>query len=240
MYGYIYKTTNLYNGKIYIGQHRNSKFNPDYYGSGIRLNNVIAKYGIENFCVEMLEPCETEEELNIKEQYWIAKLNSMDRNIGYNLMSGGYKVRGIILSEQSKQSISSTLKEYFKTHDNPRKGVHLTDTTKEKLRQANLGKKYSDEVRAKHRGKVAWNKGAHLTDKQKQHLREVNLGKIAHDKRSHIIYQLDFNGNIVNSFTSLRQASINTGFSNICIRRVCEGVRKQSHGFIWRYDKPEL
>ena len=240
MYGYIYKTTNLFNGKIYIGQHRNTKFNPEYLGSGIRLNNVINKYGKENFAVEMLEICESENELNEKEIYWISKLNAMNKNVGYNLMSGGYKTRGMKHSDTSKQQISKQLKEHFKTHDNPRKGVHLTDATKEKLRQANLGKKYSDEVRAKHRGKVAWNKGTHLTDKQKQHLREVNLGKIAHNKRSRIIYQLDFNGNIVNSFPSLRQASINTGFSNICIRRVCEGVRKQSHGFIWRYDKPEI
>lgn len=237
MYGYIYKTTNLYNGKIYIGQHRNSKFNPDYYGSGIRLNNVIAKHGIENFCVEMLEPCETEEELNIKEQYWIAKLNSMDRNIGYNLMSGGYKIRGIKLSEQSKQSISSTLKEYFKTHDSPRKGVHLSEETKEKLRQVNIGKVVSEETRKKH-SRPAWNKGTHLTEKQKNHLREINLGKRTITKRSHKIYQLSCDGKIINSFDTLKQASDSTGYSAICIRRVCEKVRPQSHGYIWRYDKP--
>lgn len=34
MYGYIYKTTNLLNKKIYIGQHKCRVFDSDYYGSG--------------------------------------------------------------------------------------------------------------------------------------------------------------------------------------------------------------
>lgn len=37
MYGYIYKTTNLINGKIYIGQHKANKFlGQSYLGSGKR------------------------------------------------------------------------------------------------------------------------------------------------------------------------------------------------------------
>lgn len=38
MYGYIYKTTNLINGKIYIGQKKSEKFlGINYLGSGKRL-----------------------------------------------------------------------------------------------------------------------------------------------------------------------------------------------------------
>lgn len=201
MYGYIYKTTNLYNGKIYVGQHKSSKFNPNYYGSGVRFTNVFNKYGKESFVCELLEKCYSEDELNEKEQYWISKLDATNRDIGYNLMSGGYKIRGIKHSKETKlkisktktgkhpnriyttpsenirKKISDTLKEYYKTHDNPRKGVHLSETTKEKLRQANLGKRYSEEVRAKHREKPAWNKGIPMSEEAKQHLREINLGK---------------------------------------------------------------
>ena len=34
MYGYIYETTNLINGKKYIGKKASTKFLEDYYGSG--------------------------------------------------------------------------------------------------------------------------------------------------------------------------------------------------------------
>ena len=43
----IYKTTNLVNGKIYIG--KDSKNNPNYLGSGNLLKKALIKYGKENF-----------------------------------------------------------------------------------------------------------------------------------------------------------------------------------------------
>lgn len=46
MYGYIYKTTNLLNGKIYVGQHKAEKFEPDkYLGSGTIFLEALQKYG---------------------------------------------------------------------------------------------------------------------------------------------------------------------------------------------------
>ena len=46
MFGYIYKTTNLINNKIYIGQHKSEKFEPNkYIGSGVVLLKAINKYG---------------------------------------------------------------------------------------------------------------------------------------------------------------------------------------------------
>lgn len=90
MFGYIYKTTNLINKKIYIGKKHKSEFVPSYYGSGVLIKKSIAKYGIENFTVEVIEWCETLEELNIKEKYYIKVLNS-DRHtgLGYNISKGG-------------------------------------------------------------------------------------------------------------------------------------------------------
>ena len=49
----IYKTTNLVNGKIYIGKDKNN--NPSYLGSGKILKLAIKKYGKENFTKETIE-----------------------------------------------------------------------------------------------------------------------------------------------------------------------------------------
>ena len=43
----IYKTTNLINGKIYIGKDSNN--NEHYIGSGVKLLKAIKKYGRSNF-----------------------------------------------------------------------------------------------------------------------------------------------------------------------------------------------
>lgn len=92
----IYKITNLKNGKVYIGQSRQTEkrwqqhktkakfleeekwYNPLY----LDMNSI----GIDNFLFEVIEEC-TIEELNEKEEYWIKYYNSQED--GYNITSGG-------------------------------------------------------------------------------------------------------------------------------------------------------
>lgn len=90
MYGYIYKITNLINGKIYIGQHKYDKSELDnsYIASGLVINESIKKYGLENFKRELIDTADTLEELNQKEKYYIKVFNSIAPN-GYNLTEGG-------------------------------------------------------------------------------------------------------------------------------------------------------
>ena len=89
MYGYIYKTTDLTNNKIYVGQHKANEFDDSYYGSGVIIKRLLNKFGTERFKCELLEECQSENELNEKEIYWIDKLNCRNKDIGYNLASGG-------------------------------------------------------------------------------------------------------------------------------------------------------
>lgn len=89
MYGYVYKTTNIVNGKIYIGQHKSEHFDRNYYGSGVKLKNAIRKYGIQNFIVEIICWCETKQEIDYKERFCIAFFKSQCDTLGYNIADGG-------------------------------------------------------------------------------------------------------------------------------------------------------
>lgn len=90
MYGYIYKTTNCINGKIYIGQKKSNVFlNNKYLGSGVKLKSAIKHYGKQNFNVELLEECCSKKQLDEREIYYIDKYNCRVPEIGYNITVGG-------------------------------------------------------------------------------------------------------------------------------------------------------
>lgn len=91
MFGYIYKTTDLLNGKIYIGQHHKNKFDKYYIGSGRKLLLRLKQIGRKNFKTEILEWCETQKELCDKEIYWIKHYNSVDSKIGYNIIDSSFE-----------------------------------------------------------------------------------------------------------------------------------------------------
>lgn len=89
----IYKTTNLINGKIYVGKHTQDlcpTIFDGYLGSGVIIKSAIRKYGKKNFERITLESFSTEEESYEKEEYWISKLKSRDPKIGYNIFPGGW------------------------------------------------------------------------------------------------------------------------------------------------------
>ena len=73
MYYTIYKTTNLINGKIYIGKHQTSNLNDSYLGSGKGIKNAVKKYGRENFRKDILFVFESEKEMNAKEKELITE-----------------------------------------------------------------------------------------------------------------------------------------------------------------------
>ena len=86
----IYKITNQLNGKIYIGQTQKKleeRIQGHKHGK-ILIDIEIKKYGIENFSYEVVEECQTVDELNNREKFWIEKLNCKYPN-GYNVDDGG-------------------------------------------------------------------------------------------------------------------------------------------------------
>lgn len=83
MFGYIYETTNLVNGKTYIGK-KQGEFDKTYYGSGMILKQALSKYGKENFKVVVLSTYNSEDELNNAEIMFIET-----RDPTYNIAKGG-------------------------------------------------------------------------------------------------------------------------------------------------------
>lgn len=104
-YNIVYQTKNLVNGKTYIGVHCTNKLNDGYIGCGVtsqknaeyrkvRNNDkspfvrAVAKYGYENFKVEILNFFDTEEEA-YGEEAWIVDENWVKREDNYNVALGG-------------------------------------------------------------------------------------------------------------------------------------------------------
>ena len=158
----VYQTTNLVNGKIYIGVTNGN--DPYYLGSGKTLKKAIIKYGRKNFIRKPIL-----ELVNKESAYFIEKMivneKFISENSNYNLQIGGsghaahnkerkYKPH----TDKTKKKISQTMIERgtSKGKNNPqygkplsekqkaaisRKGVKLTKEHKEKIRQSLTGRK---------------------------------------------------------------------------------------------------
>jgi group I intron endonuclease len=85
---YIYKTTNLLDGKFYVGMHSTNNLNDDYLGSGKRIKSSINKYGKENFRKEILEFLPSRE-LLVKRESEIIDEEFLCDKLCLNLRLGG-------------------------------------------------------------------------------------------------------------------------------------------------------
>jgi group I intron endonuclease len=65
----------------------------------------MAKYGEENFTIDVIDTASDYDELKEKEKYWIKFYNSMDQNVGYNLTAGGDGTFGKKHSDETKEKI---------------------------------------------------------------------------------------------------------------------------------------
>ena len=86
----IYKIQNKINGKIYIGQTKNSVTHRvrTHCHRNSYIGHALRKYGIESFEISVIDSAKDRKILSEKEMYWIQFYDSKDPN-GYNLTSGG-------------------------------------------------------------------------------------------------------------------------------------------------------
>jgi group I intron endonuclease len=91
----VYLVTNKENGKQYVGQtvrtleqRWNSHVSYAMRGKGHYFAHAIKAYGPEQFTIETLHVCESKEEMDFTEIFYIELLNTR-RPAGYNLTAGG-------------------------------------------------------------------------------------------------------------------------------------------------------
>jgi hypothetical protein len=123
MYHVVYETTNLVNGKKYIGKHSTDDLNDAYLGSGNVLLRAVKKYGRENFDRTIIRCFDSEEEAFEYE----GKLVNLDVTLDdayYNIDIGGKGVSREIL------------KRWYSDPKNKEKHLRAVNKPETKMRQS--------------------------------------------------------------------------------------------------------
>lgn len=194
--GFVYLTTNLVNGKVYVGQYTFKKekwLNATYLGSGTVFEQALKKYGRKNFKRKILKLCYTINQLNGWETYYTLKYNpKLDMNIGYNQIIGPVRRSG------NKNPMSyPNVRKKISGNNHYLYGKHCSEETKKKLSEKLSGEK--NPFYGKHhpkgkmsqilkdyykteKGKETINKvknklkGRKMPDEVKEKIRQGNLG----------------------------------------------------------------
>lgn len=162
----IYKITCVANNKVYIGQSidietriidhtRRLKTNKH---KNIYLQNAWNKYSEADFKFDIAEVCVADYSvLNEREIYWINHFNSLDKDCGFNLASGGGN--GYSLAGKTKTEITDIYKKIAKARlkkweesGNPRKGFVMSDEQKKNIKEFMLSGKnpFRDKKKPEH------------------------------------------------------------------------------------------
>ena len=165
MFGYIYETKNLINGRIYVGKKEQSDYDKNYYGSGTVIKQAIKKYGKTNFSNKMIDTADTLEELNQKELYHVKVCKETYGDLCYNIAEGGTGGNALYyMSEEQRQEfkdkmtiINTKRSQSKESRDNIRKKLHqyFEDHPEKRIEQSKKVKAYwTDEKRKEHGKKI--------------------------------------------------------------------------------------
>lgn len=240
MLGYIYKTTNLTNGKLYIGQHKSTQYDPKYFGSGKLILRAIEKYGIESFTNEIIHVCHTKEEMQDMERYYIDKYQSFPKTgKGYNLTPGGEwgdvtygmneeqyeeyceKFRGSNNGMYGKGGIASKERIEKMIATRKRLGIGVGENNPmyksgERGIHPLLGSKMSEETKKKIsnslKGNIPWNKGT-AKIKTEEEKAEIKLKRYLENRHVTPIKVVNLDSNEEMYFSSKKECEDFFGFN---------------------------
>lgn len=226
----IYKTTNLVNDKIYIGQHICSCKQCSYMGSGNAVKKAFKKHGLENFKKEILFEFDTFKEMNEKEAEIVTR-NFIEEDSNYNLVTGG-KAQGIPCMKTREKLSIAKMNRHVDEKTREKLSIAAKNRSAEtckKISLSNRGKKRSADIREKmsaaQKGKcMPPEAGAKISASRKEKHRE-KLG-------NKDILQIDPKTNeIVGRYRYVSDIEFPS-----C--KVMIGIKKSSirYGYIWRLE----
>jgi len=142
----IYCATNSMNGKVYIGKNKGTKLTRHWshkrealiLGSPWPFHRAIRKYQWESFSWDIVARCDSEQEANELERYYIA----LTVGYHYNLTKGGEGNSGYKHSDASRAFTSQRMM----GNRNHRFGISPSEETKRKRSVALKGQRRSLEV----------------------------------------------------------------------------------------------
>lgn len=222
---YIYKFQNKINGKIYIGQSINPekrKYEHLYgrkKGIDTYFDKAVKKYGLDNFDFEVIDNANNTKDIDKLEKHYIKKYNSLKPN-GYNILKGG--------REQQGSWNSKPIDEY------DLKGNYINTYESASYYHNFINNKYiASGIRE------SCNKYTHYKERIFRFKGDKKPLPYCKPKPNHIkkIYQRDLQGNIINEFISITEASRQTNTSRTSILGCANGYYKSANNYIWTYTK---
>jgi group I intron endonuclease len=163
----VYKITNIINGKFYFGitmcslSKRWTEHKCKSKSSKSHLALAMVKYGVDNFIIEKISDCDSEDKMYELEVSLIKQFKTNNPEFGYNNSIGGeISSKGKKISDETRGKLS----EYQKY----RARKPHSQETKDKIGRANKGNKISEEqkksVSERFKNKTPWNKGIKQKD----------------------------------------------------------------------------
>lgn len=249
MKGIIYKWTCNLNGKSYIGQtinerKREQEFwdeNDSYTSNGSHIDCARKSYGLDKktwtktvlkrlWCKDGNEE-KLKERLDYWEKYYISKYNTFDN--GYNSTNGGETNK--IISENSKKKLSEASIKQWENY-----------SEKEKKKVVEHLKKGTNEYHNGNKNHVKIEISLAISKKQKQWHKNNKARNCAPKTltSSRKVAKLDDDGNILEIYNSIKEATEKNNAYTYGITRACKGILKTCKGYKWKYldeyndDKP--
>lgn len=223
----IYKVTCKVNGKLYIGKTYNFEKRKREHildkNVDIPFHKALKKYGLENFEWEIIDTAESDEELIQKEIYWIRKLNTcvkFENSNGYNITLGG---DGGFAWNSRKIAQFSLDGKFIRCFDSSEQAQLFVNSNGSSVKGCANGRykqaygyiwKWFDE----------WD-GNDIIPYEKP--------KSSRRKR---IVQVDLDGNYIETFDSVTDASLKSGVGRCNISSCLAGKYHSSGGYIWVYE----